>query len=68
MSEELLGKKLEEILSTKPDRITTANPGCILQIQYGLWSQDLTIPVQHPVELLYEAARTGANKVASEPS
>lgn len=57
MSEELLVRKLEEILSTKPDRIVTANPGCILQIQYGLSSQNRSIPVQHPVELLYEAAR-----------
>ena len=62
MSEELLGKKLEEILSTKPDRIATANPGCILQIQYGLSSQDIRIPVQHPVELLYESAHGGSTR------
>ena len=55
MSQQLLSRKIEEILSTRPERVATANPGCILQIQYGLRSQGLNLPVQHPVELLYEA-------------
>lgn len=55
MSEELLAQKVEEILSTNPERVATGNPGCILQIQYGLRERGFEIPVQHPVELLYEA-------------
>ncbi len=55
MSQQLLSRKIEEILSTSPERVATGNPGCILQIQYGLRSQGMDLLVQHPVELLYEA-------------
>lgn len=55
MSEQLLERKIEEILRTRPERVATANPGCILQIRYGLQARGWDLPVQHPVELLYEA-------------
>lgn len=55
MSERLLERKIEEILSTRPDRVATANPGCILQIQYGLQARGIDLPVQHPIEILYQS-------------
>ena len=53
----LLDRKLDEILSVDPQRVTTANPGCLMQIRYGLENSGTSIPVQHPVELLYESVR-----------
>jgi glycolate oxidase iron-sulfur subunit len=55
MADELLQRKLDEILSVRPDRIATGNPGCILQIRHGLSRRGLSIPVQHPVEILQES-------------
>jgi glycolate oxidase iron-sulfur subunit len=55
MSDELLEKKLDELLSVHPERIATGNPGCILQIRHGLARRGLSIPVQHPVEILHES-------------
>ncbi|HSR51292.1 MAG TPA: (Fe-S)-binding protein [Acidobacteriota bacterium] len=55
MSDRLLERKLEELLSVQPDRIVTANPGCLLQLRYGIQSKSLGLHVQHPVELLLEA-------------
>ncbi len=53
----LLDRKLDEILSVDPQRVTTANPGCLMQIRSGLENSGASIPVQHPVELLYESVR-----------
>ena len=55
MAQQLLEKKIEEILTTNPMRVVTGNPGCLLQIQSGLQERGVHIPVQHPVELLYES-------------
>ena len=55
---QLLDRKLDEILSVDPQRVTTANPGCLMQIRFGLENSGAPIPVQHPVELLYESVRT----------
>jgi glycolate oxidase iron-sulfur subunit len=55
---QLLDRKLDEILSVDPQRVTTANPGCLMQIRFGLKSSGASIPVQHPVELLYESVRS----------
>lgn len=55
MADQLLEQKISELLSAGPERIATANPGCILQIQWGLRRRGVEIPVQHPVEILYEA-------------
>ncbi len=61
MSEQILEKKVEEILGTDPERVATANPGCLLQIQYGLRLQGRELPVVHPVELLFESLQKGAS-------
>ncbi|HSR69179.1 MAG TPA: (Fe-S)-binding protein [Acidobacteriota bacterium] len=55
MSERLLQRKMKELLSVQPDRIVSANPGCLLQFRYGIKTLGLSIRAQHPVELLGEA-------------
>ncbi len=50
-------RKAENILSTNPDLIATANPGCLLQIQASLQRLDKPIPALHPVQLVDASIR-----------
>lgn len=51
----LLDEKVSQIRRIAPDRVVTANAGCLLQLAMGLRRSGITIPVQHVVELLDEA-------------
>jgi glycolate oxidase iron-sulfur subunit len=42
------------VLSTQPDIVVTANPGCLLQIGKYL---ELDVPLLHPVQLLDASIR-----------
>lgn len=52
MSKSLLKKKIDSILSTGADLVTTGNPGCVMQIGTGLDQYRSSVAVVHPVELL----------------
>lgn len=54
-SMELLEKKIDEIESTGANLVGVANPGCLLQIQYGLRKRGLAVRAEHPSVLLDEA-------------
>ncbi len=54
-SMELLEKKIDEIESTGADLVGVANPGCLLQIQYGLRKRGSSTRAEHPVVFLDEA-------------
>jgi glycolate oxidase iron-sulfur subunit len=56
-SMELLQQKIDEIESTGADLVGVANPGCLLQIQYGLRQRGSPVRAEHPVVLLDEAYR-----------
>ncbi|MGZ6142213.1 MAG: (Fe-S)-binding protein [Myxococcales bacterium] len=45
-------RKVENVLSTKPDLLASANPGCTLQIQKILRERGLSLPAAHPIEIL----------------
>ena len=49
---ELGARKVANVLSTNPDAVVSANPGCLLQIRSGLERAGWPIPVMHLVELL----------------
>jgi glycolate oxidase iron-sulfur subunit len=58
MSRTLLESKMDDALSTGCDVISTANPGCMLQLDLGVRLRDSDQEVVHVVELLdraYEA-------------
>jgi len=61
MSSRVLAPKLESILEARPEIVTTANPGCAMQLAAGLASRGWPVPVMHPIELLEQATRTGAD-------
>lgn len=55
MSRTLLDAKMQDVLSTGCDLISTANPGCMLQLQLGVKLKDGSQEVVHVVELLDRA-------------
>ncbi|AHF93154.1 hypothetical protein OPIT5_25985 [Opitutaceae bacterium TAV5] len=57
MSAKLLDRKLDHIAETGATLVTTANPGCHIQLENGLRARGRTTPVRHPISLLAEAYR-----------
>jgi len=51
----LLERKMNHLASTKAEIVLTGNPGCHLQIDYGIRKFGLTAEVMHPVSLLRRA-------------
>ena len=56
-SMKLLGRKMENLAATHADIVLTANPGCHLQLQYGIKKFGLKMKVMHPVSLLKECLK-----------
>ena len=54
---ELGERKVQHILSLKPDVVVSSNPGCLLQLGSMLQSKGSNIPVMHIVELLDASER-----------
>jgi glycolate oxidase iron-sulfur subunit len=55
ISMDVLQRKIEYIKQTGADTLVTTNPGCMLQIEYGLREAGLPIKVMHLAQLLDEA-------------
>ena len=64
MSRTLLDAKMDDVLATGCDVISTANPGCMLQLDLGVRLRDGSQEVMHVVELLDRAyaAETGRDE------
>ena len=46
---------MRAVKDTGADVIATANPGCVLQLQYGAQREGLATPVRYVTDLLDEA-------------
>jgi glycolate dehydrogenase iron-sulfur subunit len=58
LSMRILQRKIEDIRTIPADVVATGNPGCMMQIAYGLRQAGLErMKVMHPVELLDQAYR-----------
>ena len=57
MANDLLRRKLKQILKTSAPIVANANPGCLLQIIAGARQAKIPLRVAHPVTLLAEAYR-----------
>jgi glycolate oxidase iron-sulfur subunit len=55
LSKDVLARKIDCIKKSGAEIVATGNPGCILQIRYGLKEAGVAARVAHPVELLAEA-------------
>ena len=52
LSEKILDRKLEHVKSLNVDYLLTSNPGCLLQLDYGIRTRKLGIKVKHIMEFL----------------
>ena len=57
MANQLLDRKLDHILSTKVNTVTTGNPGCLAHMTNGVRRKELDVRMVHPITLLAEAYR-----------
>ena len=51
----VLGSKMDDFETTGADVLATANPGCLLQLQYGVQDRGLDTEVKYVTDLLDEA-------------
>ena len=58
----LLDSKMRAVKEAGADVIATANPGCVLQLQYGAQREGLPIEVRYVTDLLDEAYRLEARR------
>ncbi len=65
-SMKFLGRKMEHLRSTGADIVATANPGCHLQLQYGVKREGMAMEVAHPVSVLRRAYDAAASRKQSE--
>lgn len=54
LSKELLDRKMADIASTGADVVVSANPGCLLQLEWGARRHRLPIAVKHVSQVLWE--------------
>jgi glycolate oxidase iron-sulfur subunit len=70
MSRTLLESKMDDVLATGCDVISTANPGCMLQLDLGVRLRGGSQEVVHVVELLdraYQAEAATPARQATKP-
>lgn len=53
----VLDSKMDDFETTSADVLATANPGCLLQLQYGMDDRGLSADVKYVTDLLDEAYR-----------
>jgi len=57
ISERVLRRKMGNIATTGAEAVVTSNPGCLMQLRYGLKKAKIEIEVLHLVEILEQAGK-----------
>ncbi|GAC1542843.1 MAG: heterodisulfide reductase-related iron-sulfur binding cluster [Vulcanimicrobiaceae bacterium] len=60
-------RKVDNVLTTRPDLLASANPGCTLQIQSVLRKRNIELRAAHPIEIL-DASISGRSLEPSQPA
>ena len=68
MSQRLMENKVATVLATQAQVVTSANPGCMIQLQLGLKRAGSRVRVCHVVDLLDEAYQFGKQSQRIAPS
>ncbi len=67
LSMRILAKKIQDVRNSQAEVLATGNPGCMLQIAYGLSRESVSdMKVMHPVELLDQAYRAQSSERLSD--
>ncbi|HLF29054.1 MAG TPA: (Fe-S)-binding protein [Anaerolineae bacterium] len=54
MSKELLDRKMADVIATDADVVVSANPGCLLQLEWGKRRHKLPVAVKHITQLVLD--------------
>jgi len=54
LSKELLDRKMADVAATGADVVVSANPGCLLQLEWGARRHNLPIAVKHVTQVIWE--------------
>jgi glycolate oxidase iron-sulfur subunit len=55
MSKDLLDRKMEDVQAAGAEVVVSANPGCLLQLQWGAKRMKSSVQVKHVTQVLLEA-------------
>ena len=66
MAMKILDRKMGNIAKTGADVVLTANPGCLLQLAFGVKEKGLPMEVKHIIELLDDGTGYSNGKVNGE--
>ncbi len=62
MSKDLLDRKMDDIKATGAEVVVSANPGCLLQLEWGAKRAGSSVKVKHVTQVLLEAVNDKRNK------
>ena len=55
MSKDLLDRKMDDVAATGAEVVVSANPGCLLQLEWGAKRTKSNVVVKHVTQVLLEA-------------
>ncbi|GAB4566620.1 MAG: hypothetical protein Kow0047_18130 [Anaerolineae bacterium] len=61
MADRLLEDKINKVAATGANTVITGNPGCLLQLRFGVEERQLDVDVRHLTQLLEEAYERAAS-------
>jgi glycolate oxidase iron-sulfur subunit len=62
MSKDLLDRKMAEVQATGAEVVVSANPGCLLQLEWGARRTGSSVTVKHVTQVLLEAIEDKRNE------
>jgi glycolate oxidase iron-sulfur subunit len=62
MSKDLLDRKMDDVKATGAEVVVSANPGCLLQLEWGAKRTGLSVEVKHVTQVLLEAIEDKRNE------
>ncbi len=60
MALQLLGRKMDDVAATGAELVVSANPGCLMQLEWGRKRAKAQTEVRHIVQVLDESLRNGS--------
>ncbi len=61
MSKDLLDRKMDDVKATGAEVVVSANPGCLLQLEWGAKRTGTRVQVKHVTQVLLEAIEDKRN-------
>jgi glycolate oxidase iron-sulfur subunit len=62
MSKDLLDRKMSDVMATEAEVVVSANPGCLLQLDWGAKRTGANVQVKHVTQVLLDAIQDKRNE------